>query len=88
MKPRKILKSLSVAAISCAIITGMTGCMQKNKLSVSACVSYMKEKYGTDFTLVEKGELTSSTLEIYVESPEYKGEKILLKYGDKSYGSS
>ena len=48
----------------------------------------MKEKYGTDFTLVEKGELTSSTLEIYVESPEYKGEKILLKHGDKSYGSS
>ena len=38
----------------------------------------MKEKYGTDFTLVEKGELTSSTLEIYVESPEYKGEKILV----------
>lgn len=55
--------------------------MQKNKLSVSDCLSYMKEKYGREFTLIDDNginELTSAVLEIYVQCPEYPGKKILV----------
>ena len=57
--------------------------MRKNKLSVDDCLSYMKGKYGCEFTLLDddkesKVQLTAQYLEIFVESPEQQGEKILV----------
>ena len=59
----------------------MSGCSQKNILSVNDCLSYMKDKYGIEFTLLDDNginEVTSSVLEIYVQCSEYPGKRILV----------
>ena len=82
MKNGKILKRIGILFLGYIIMmTGVSGCMQKNKLSINACLSYMKDKYGTEFTLVEGEEvsqLTASMLEIYVKSADYPEEKVLV----------
>ena len=82
IKSKSIAKAFCSAALcSVILISGMTGCMQKNRLSVNDCLSYMKDKYGIDFTLLDDNginEVTSSVLEIYVVCPEYPEQKILV----------
>ena len=82
MKDRRIIRFLGTAALSCVIlITGMTGCMRRNRMSTKDCISYMEDKYGIDFTLIDDNginEVTTSVLEIYVQCSEYPGKKILV----------
>lgn len=82
MKAGKLIKAFLMLSLGCIMaVIGMNGCTIKNKLSVSTCLSYMKDKYGVDFSTVdgeEINELTSAVLEIYVKHPDYPDQKILV----------
>lgn len=65
-----------------AFVTGEFSLLKrrKNKLSVKACLSYMKNKYGIEFKPIEDkdAELTFSMLKFSVETEGYPGEKIAV----------
>lgn len=79
---KNILKKTAIISLCfITMMTAMSGCSQKNKLSVNDCLSYMKDKYGIEFTLLDDNginEVTSSVLEIYVQCSEYPGKRILV----------
>ena len=79
---KNILQKIGMIALCfITMMTAMSGCFQKNKLSVNDCLSYMKDKYGIEFTLLDDNginELTSSVLEIYVQCSEFPGKRILV----------
>ena len=53
MKNRNVLQKITIIALCIIImITAMSGCSLKS-LAVGDFLSYMKDKYGMDFTLVE-----------------------------------
>ena len=79
---KNALKKIAIISLCfITMMTAMSGCSQKNKLSVNDCLSYMKDKYGIEFTLLDDNginEVTSSVLEIYVQCSEYPGKRILV----------
>lgn len=81
MKMGRLLKGFFMLPLKFVKAVTGGGWVTKNKLSVSACLSYMKNKYGIDFSIFE-GEkihnLTWTILEIYVECADYAGKKILV----------
>ena len=81
MKNRNVLQKITIIALCIIImITAMSGCSLKS-LAVGDFLSYMKDKYGMDFTLVEDHDtydLSTSVATIYVECSEYPGEEIFV----------
>ena len=79
---KNVLKKTAIFSLCfITMMTAMSGCSQKNILSVNDCLSYMKDKYGIEFTLLDDNginEVTSSVLEIYVQCSEYPGKRILV----------
>ena len=79
MKNRNVLQKITIIALCIIImITAMSGCSLKS-LAVGDFLSYMKDKYGMDFTFVEDTYYHSRSEDtIYVECSEYPGEKIFV----------
>ena len=81
MKNRNVLQKITIIALCIIImITAMSGCSLKS-LAAGDYLSYMKDKYGMDFTLVEDHDtydLSTSVATIYVECSEYPGEEIFV----------
>lgn len=59
---KNVLKKTAIISLCfITMMTAMSGCSQKNKLSVNDCLSYMKDKYGIEFTLLDDNGINEVT---------------------------
>lgn len=89
MKGEEILKNILLKSMAFVFVAGvflLTGenlwaGRRKNPLSVKACLKYMKDKYGMDFTPVEdkqNADITMSMLTFSVKTEKYPEQNILV----------
>lgn len=80
MKSKKIFKTIGLFILGGVIMTTLSSCT-KNKLSVDDCLSYMNEKYNSEFTYIEddRADQTAKTLKIFVQNESYPDGNIFVE---------
>lgn len=79
---KKILSIALIIVILLGIMILLSGCKQEQKITVDEIIKYMSDKYGEEFTYIERAEKYKSTkygLSIYVKSEKYPNKKIYAK---------
>lgn len=81
MKKKKISGMIGLLFGGCIAAMGLSGCMSGNELSVDDCLSYLENKYSSEFTYVQndRTEITASYLKIFVQNAAYPDGNIFVE---------